>query len=139
MDYNFIKKILSYLTKKNSILVFILVIFNTLNILSNYKTNRVIIYTAMMAIVYLTLLDASVQDKIVLLFIFFVFSITTIIGESIVISTTKGNAIRYGVTSFNTNVPVWLFSAYFNMVVAILFLQKFGSYLFLNTRTTVKT
>ena len=133
------KNTLSYLSTSNSILVIILVILNTLNIFYNYKNNWVLFISIILLVIYLLLLQASFQEKMVFIFIYLVFSITTLFGESIVISTTGGKALRYGVTSFNTNVPIWLFSAYLNMVLVILFLEKIGNFIFLNIIHTVKT
>ena len=133
------KNTIGYLSHRNNILVILVVILNTLNILYNYKNYWVLFISILLLVVYLLLLKSPFKEKLVFIFIYLVFSITTLIGESIVISTTGGKALQYGITSFNTNVPIWLFSAYLNMVLAILFLEKIGNYLFLNIIPTVKT
>ncbi len=51
----------------------------------------------------------------------------------LVIKNTKGIAIKYGFTSFRSNVPIWLFSAYFNMIITFLFLQKISNVIFNTT------
>lgn len=124
------KKILyehfQFISSSNILITLVILFWSTLNIVHNYKSRYNIIYTILMVIIYLSVYRSDIAYKLRFLFVYVLFSLITISGESFVIYATKASAIKYGMTSLESNVPLWLFSAYLNMILLIHLLNQYA-------------
>lgn len=116
--------------RPNTLVPLAIIIINTLNIFLNHANPVVLPVTILLVVVYMRLYQAPLHDKGILLFVYLAFSILTLCGESVVIWFTQGKALRYGKPTAGGNVPVWLFSAYFNMVLTIYLLREYGEWMY---------
>lgn len=126
----FIKHTFSFLTRHNTLVVLGVVVLNTINILVNHANTRVIPITLILLMVYMIMYRSEWRDKWILLFVYASFSVLTLGGESVVIWMTHGRALRYGKPTGGGNVPVWLFSAYLNMVLTVYILTEYGNWMY---------
>jgi len=126
----FIKHTFSFLTRHNTLVVLGVVVLNTINILVNHANTRVIPITLILLMMYMIMYRSEWRNKWILLFVYASFSVLTLGGESVVIWMTQGHALRYGKPSAGGNVPVWLFSAYLNMVLTVYLLTEYGNWMY---------
>ena len=98
-------------------------ILNTLNLFFMLNTNWCIPITIIIFALYFKLSKLPRKRKRKMIFIWMTFSLFTIFGESFVIMLNK-STIRYHDSDL-FNVSSWLFSAYANMTLSILFLDEY--------------
>ena len=115
-----------WFTSYDTLLDIAFVTINALNIFLNYQDKwKVSSITLLLVIIYFNLSRRPRQNKLELLFIAILFSIITSIVESTLIHHSGGIALKYGETGTIMNIPVWLFCAYFSMVMIILNCQRY--------------
>jgi hypothetical protein len=115
-----------WFTSYDTLLDIAFVTINAFNIFLNYQDKwKVSSITMLLVIIYFNLSRRPRQNKLELLFIATLFSIITSIVESTLIHHSGGIALKYGKTGTIMNIPVWLFCAYFSMVMIILNCQRY--------------
>ena len=127
---NCIDKVLYFMKKNNyeNLLKSIILTLNTLNILFLINSKWCIPLTVLLFYVYFKLSSLNKREKTKLFLTWLTFSILTLFGESIVIKLNKFSSLNYANTDLY-NVPSWLFSAYANMVLYILFTNEYYDYI----------
>ena len=106
----------------------IILTLNTLNILFLINSKWCIPLTVLLFYVYFKLSSLNKREKTKLFLTWLTFSILTLFGESFVIKLNKFSSLNYANTDLY-NVPSWLFSAYANMVLYILFTNEYYDYI----------
>jgi len=127
---NCIDKVLYFMKKNNyeNLLKSIILTLNTLNILFLINSKWCIPLTVLLFYVYFKLSSLNKREKTKLFLTWLTFSILTLFGESFVIKLNKFSSLNYANTDLY-NVPSWLFSAYANMVLYILFTNEYYDYI----------
>ena len=127
---NCIDKVLYFMKKNNyeNLLKSIILTLNTLNILFLINSKWCISLTVLLFYVYFKLSSLNKREKTKLFLTWLTFSILTLFGESFVIKLNKFSSLNYANTDLY-NVPSWLFSAYANMVLYILFTNEYYDYI----------
>ena len=112
--------------KKNNetLLKLCLLGLNTLNLFCFIETKYCLPITIILVLIYLGLSNEVIKEKKKIIGVWLIFSLLTLIGESIVISLNSNNPVLNYKNPDIINVPSWLISAYLNMVVLILVLYK---------------
>lgn len=115
-----IKNIIEYFSKnisnsdlKEYIIRMVLLMLNNLNLYLFMGTNMCAINTLILYIIYL-LISRDKNKKYVFL-TWIIFSISTLLSESIIIQTMQRSLYYYNADIYN--VPSWLFTAYGSMVI----------------------
>ena len=101
----------------------IFIILNTINLLFFINTKLVVPITVLIFILYFSCSTILHKKKKKILLTWITFSLTTLLGEAIVINSTT-NTLKYYNTDF-LNVPIWLFSAYASMIMSIVLYMDF--------------
>ena len=116
----------SFLTDYETLLEIAFVFSNAWNIFQNYQNpGKVFAITLALVIIYFCASRKPIATKMELLFIAVLFSVITSIVESSLIYYSDGLALKYGKTGKVMNIPVWLFCAYFSMVIIILSCRRY--------------
>jgi len=110
--------------KNDTLLKLCLLGLNTLNLFCFIETKYCLPITIILVLIYLNISNESVKEKKKIIGVWIVFSLLTLIGESIVISLDSKNPVLNYKNPDIINVPLWLISAYLNMVILILVLYK---------------
>lgn len=118
------KKFLIFFKKNhyNNFLILVFLLLNSLNLFFNINSLYVLPITIILIVEYLHLSKIEYNKKKKFILIWLTFSILTFFGESIIIKFNK--SLKYNKNDI-INVPLWLFSAYANMVYSILFLNNY--------------
>ena len=112
--------------KKNNetLLKLCLLGLNTLNLFCFIETKYCVPTSIILVLIYLNISNESVKERKKIIAVWIVFSLLTLIGESIVISLNSENPVLNYKNSDIINVPSWLISAYLNMVIFVIVLYK---------------
>ena len=109
-------------------LKFLTLLLNTINIFYNLDTVYCIPITTIIFGNYFYQTKVSVRDKKKFILTWLIFSIWTLIGESLIISFHNQSSISYNKADIY-NVSSWLFSAYASMVLAIYYITDFSDFI----------
>ena len=123
--YRLYKLNIDFLLQHNTIVSLLLICINTYGLIKYHENHISVIITIISVIFYFFLYKSTFKKKLVMFLVLLTFSILTIIGEHYVIKISKSKALNYGSKILNTNVPSWLFTAYFNMLLLIWLLTNF--------------
>ena len=112
--------------KKNTdtLLKLCLLGLNTLNLFCFIETLYCLPITIILVLIYLKTSKESVHEKKNIIGVWLIFSLLTLLGESIVISLNNNNPVLKYKNPDIINVPSWLISAYLNMVILVIVLYK---------------
>jgi hypothetical protein len=110
--------------KDDTLLKLCLLGLNTLNLFYCIETTYCLPITIILVLIYLNISNESVKEKKKIIGVWLVFSLLTLIGESIVISLNSKSPVLNYKNPDIINVPSWLISAYLNMVILVLVLYK---------------
>ena len=110
--------------KNDTVLKLCLLGLNTLNLFCFIETTYCLPITIILVLMYLNISNESVKEKKKIIIVWLVFSLLTLIGESIVISLNSKNPVLNYKNPDIINVPYWLISAYLNMVILVIVLYK---------------
>jgi hypothetical protein len=121
-------KLIQFYTKNNydNILKLSLLIINTISLLYFIETSWCLPITILLLSIYLIKSKIELKNKKSLVYIWIIFSLTTLLGESLVISSRDIPILKYKNPDIN-NVPLWLISAYLNMVISVIILYDYFS------------
>ena len=121
-------KLIQFYTKNNydNILKLSLLIINTISLLYFIETSWCVPITILLLTIYLIKSKIQLQNKKTIVYIWIIFSFTTLLGESLVISSRDIPILKYKNPDIN-NVPLWLISAYLNMVISVIILYDYFS------------
>tara|TARA_Y100000590_G_C15730967_1_gene1017004 strand:- start:242 stop:637 length:396 start_codon:yes stop_codon:yes gene_type:complete len=122
-----ILKVKDFLLKRETIIKIIFISLNALN-LCFYINSNCVLNTIILIILYLYISDTSNKEKLKLILIWLIFSITTFIGEAIIIYKTKGINYAYKKPDI-FNVNVWLLTPYSIMVFSIILLNDYFNFI----------
>ena len=119
-------KLIQFYTKNNydNILKLSLLIINTIGLLYFIETSWCVPITILLLTIYLFKSKIQLQNKKTIVYTWIIFSLTTFIGESLVISSRDIPILKYKNPDIN-NVPLWLISAYLNMVISVIILYDY--------------
>ena len=120
-----VKKHIQFFLDRNVLLSLALLFWNTWNLMVNSKNNYSVPISVVMLIIYLSLYRGERSFKIRFVLVYVMFSLLTITAESAVVYGIKGDPLNYQSTSFGTNVPIWLFSTYLNLMVLLHLLNQY--------------
>lgn len=120
-----VKKHIQFFLDRNVLLSLAVLFWNTWNMMINSKNNYNFPINLLILFIYLYLYRADKSFKVRFLLVYFLFSSLSISAESAIIFAIKGDPLHYRTTNFGTNVPVWLFSAYLNMIILLHLLNQY--------------
>ena len=102
------------------------IVLNAVNIFTHYRnTSKVLAWWILLSAMYLLVISTPYSEKVSLVVIVLLFSVITGATESFLISFSKNGALRYQNTLPGMNLPAWLFTAYFSMVVIYRLLDRY--------------
>ena len=101
-----------------------IIALNTLNLFLFIESRYCVPISVCLLIIYYYFSKKKTRNKKILILTWITFSIFTILGESLIISSKTGISLNYN-NSDIYNVSSWLFSAYASMVMAILFISEY--------------
>ena len=113
-----------YKKNRETFLKLCLLGLNTLNLFFLIETKYCLPITILLVLIYLNASNENVKEKKKIISVWLIFSLLTLIGESIVISINSNNPVLKYKNPDIINVPSWLLAAYLNMVVLIILLYK---------------
>ena len=122
-------KFIQFYTKNNydNTLKLILLIINTLSLIYFIETSWCIPITVILLSIYLFVSKKELKDKKSLVYTWIIFSLATILAESFIISYKVIPILKYKNPDIN-NVPLWLISAYLNMVISIIIVNDYFNF-----------
>lgn len=120
-----VKKHIQFFLDRNVLLSLALLFWNTWNLMVNSKNDYSVPVTLVMLIIYISLYRGDRSFKIRFVLVYIIFSVLTITAESAVVYSIKGDPLNYQSTSFGSNVPIWLFSTYLNLMVLLHLLNQY--------------
>ena len=122
-------KFIQFYTKNNydNTLKLILLIINTLSLIYFIETSWCIPITVILLSIYLFVSKKELKDKKSLVYTCIIFSLATILAESFIISYIVIPILKYKNPDIN-NVPLWLISAYLNMVISIIIVNDYFNF-----------
>lgn len=119
------RKHIQFFLDRNVLLSLAVLFWNTWNMMVNSKNNYSFPINIVILLIYLYLYRSDDSFKVRFLLVYLLFSGLTISAESVIIFAIKGDPLRYRTTNFGTNVPIWLFSAYLNMMILMHLLNQY--------------
>ena len=124
-------KIRDYMISYDSVLVLMLILSCILNILINHNKPSVILaLNIIFIIIYFYISNKSKKEKIILIITLFHFALWGVLIENIIISKTK--ILEYNSTFKDTDVPLWLFTAYSIFAIGALYTYNLFKLVFIN-------
>jgi hypothetical protein len=107
-----------FFSKKENILLTIIIILNTLNLVYVPQSGMVVLISILIWGSYLYLSNKTWDNKKQMILVYILFSTFGILGENLIINSLPNHRLNYHNTEL-LNVPIWLLSAYASMVSSV--------------------